>query len=330
MSETNLSTALGPLAALYVDPKVTEIMVDNPQAIWVERAGRLESAGVHFESAGQIRSVVDALLALSGDMADPQAAIVQIHFPDHQARAVAIFPPVAPNGPCLVIRKLVLGIGVTWEKLIEWRSVTQETYDFLQAALRVPVNILVSGGTGSGKTTITNRIVELIPEDQRIVVVENAHEMLIRHPRTVFLEAGGTPRISMTELISTGSMMRPDWLVVGELIGPEAMRAIEVMGRGHSAITNLHANSCEDALARLEAMCLMANLGLGLGEIRTLITAALQLILHQRRLPDGSRKIVEIVELGGLQNGRYLLQPLFRFNLEANLLERTGLKASWE
>jgi pilus assembly protein CpaF len=164
---------------------------------------------------------------------------------------------------------------------------------------------------------------------QRVIIVENAHEIQARHPGALYLQAGGPGKVDFGDLILTASKMRPDWLVIGELLGAEAMRAVEVFGRGHSGMTTIHAESAEDALARLEAMCLTASLGLGLGEIRNLVSAAFRLVLYQRRLPDGRRKLVEIVELAGLEEGRYELNRLFRFTPKTERLEATGIKPGW-
>ena len=323
-----LRPALGPLAELFFDGSVSEIMVDSPERVLVERQGRLEVSSVRFASAAEVDEMVHRLLALSGQRKEPDQSVVQIPFPDQVSRGLAVYPPVAMQGPYVVIRKLMLGRSITWEKLIEWGSVSVETVEFLRQALRAPANILVAGGTGSGKTTIANRLLELVPEDERIVVAENAHELIFEHPGAIFLRTDGAQQ--MRDLILTASMMRPDWLVIGELLGPEAMAAMEAFGRGHSGVTTIHANSSEDALARLEAFCLMANLGLGLGEIRNLIASALQLIVYQQRMKDRKRRIVEIVEVQGIEDGRYRLQPLFRLNPETLQLERTGAKASWE
>jgi pilus assembly protein CpaF len=322
--------ALGPLAELYADPDVLEIMVDTPERVLVERKGRLVDSGVTFSSPESIRSLIDALLALTDQTAQPGETILQILFPGSEARGVAILPPTAAQGPYLVIRKLVNSAAITWEKLIEWGSISQEALNFLRKAVRVPVNILIAGGTGSGKTTVANRIAELIPGEKRLVVVENSHELQVRHPRAVYLEAAAHAGISMQELIRTGSMMRPDWLIIGELYGAEAMRAIEVLGLGYSGMTTIHANSLEDALLRLEAMCLTANMGLGLMEIRNLIAAAIQCVCYQKRLPDGKRKIVEIAEIRGVENGQFVLERLFRYDPEKDDLAATGIRPSWE
>jgi pilus assembly protein CpaF len=316
--------ALGRLAPLFADSEVTEILVDSPQRILVEIEGQLREAPVRFDSAAEIQQIIDSLAMLNGSPRTPEQTICEFSFPGGEARLLAVLPPTASGGPALVVRKLMRSGWITWEKLLEWGSISAEALEYLKAAVRAPVNILIAGGTGSGKTTVASRVVELIPPEERVIVVESAHEIQAAHPRALYLECGGPGRVSFADLILTGAKMRPDWLVVGELLGAEAMTAVEVFGRGHSGITTLHAESAEDALARLEAMCLTANLGLGLGEIRNLISAAFRLVLYQRRMPDGTRKLVEIVELRGLEDGRYVLNRLFRFSPESARLEATG------
>jgi pilus assembly protein CpaF len=339
--EENMSTnsekilaALGPLAELYADPAVLEILVDAPESVLVERGGRLVQADVRFESAQAIRALIDGLLALNEESVRPGETILPIRFPGGEARGMAVLPPTALQGPCLTIRKL-MNIGwISWEQLIEWGSVTQAAVDCLRRAVLAPVNILVAGGTGSGKTTVANRVAEMISPEERLVIVENFHELQIRHPRAIYLEANGQPAggagVSMNELIATGAKMRPDWLIIGELHGPEAMRAVEVLGQGYSGMTTIHGNSLEDALARLEAMCLTANMGLGLLEIRGLIAAAVQLVCYQKHLPNGRRMIIEIAEMRGVENGQFVLERLFRYDAQQDSLDATGVKASWE
>jgi len=330
MDTKKLETALGPLAPLYFDPDVAEIMVDTCNRTLVEKEGRLVDAGVHFDSPEAIKAMVEALLGLTGKQLNPEETIAHIPFPESQALSMAIFPPTAIQGPHLVIRKLMNTDWISWEKLLEWNSISKEAYEFLQKAMRAQVNVLVAGGVGGGKITMANRIAELIPPESRLVIVEDSHVLQIRHPRAVYLEAARTPNVSIRDLIRTGSLMRPDWLIIGELIGAEAMTAMEVMSRGHTALTTLHANNPEDALTRLEGMCLMANLGLGLDEIRVLIAASIQLITYQRHMPDGSRKMLEIVELRGVENGRFVLERLFRFDPQKGRLASTGIKPGWE
>lgn len=334
MNEKDLLTALGPLAPFYADETISEVMVDAPDRVYVERrmdhGGQLEDVATPFKSPEGIRAVIDAVLALEGITLSPQRTYADVRFPDG-SRMMAIVPPTAPNSPCLVIRRMLAwGMHpITWEKLIEWGSVTQAAYEFLQSAIRADVVMLIAGGTASGKTTLANRIAECIPPDKRVIVVEAVQEMWVRHPRCIHLEAGGPANVSFADLIEASSRMRPDWLVIGELWGPEAGRALQVLSRGHVGLMTTHADSVEDALTRLEALCLMANLGLGLGEIRRLIVSGLRLIVYQEKLPVG-RRITQITELRGLQNDRYVLQPLFRHNPEKGRIEATGAKPTWE
>ncbi len=323
-------SALGPLAGFYADPNILAIMVDGPERVLVEREGVLVDAGVKFSSGEDICSILDNLFKWSGETAKPGQTIFSIHFPDRKASGLVVLPPTASQGPCLVIRKLLNTGWISWEKLIEFNSITPEGYEFLQRAIKIPVNILMAGGTGSGKTTLANRIAELIPSEARLIVVEDIHELQIRHPRATYLEAAGSPDVSIQDLILAGSKMRPDWLIIGELFGAEAMRVVEILSRGHTGMTTIHANGLEDALARLEAMCLTANTGMRLIEIRNLIAAAIQIICYQKRMPDGKRRIVEIVEVRGIENGKYTLERLFCFNAEKDRLEATGVGPSWE
>jgi pilus assembly protein CpaF len=324
-----LHAALGPLAGLFDDPDVHDIMVDAPDRVLVDRNNRLENAGVTFSSEQAIQELIAALVALEGGQIKPGETVIQIYFPDRGTRGVAVLPPTVLQGPTLVIRKSMMARGITWEKLVEFGSVTQEAVDFIKQAVAAHVNILIAGGTFSGKTTIANLVAELISPEERLVVVEDQHNYQIHHPRAVFLEACRAEGVTINDLIRTGSNMRPDWLIVGELQGAEAMQVVEVFGRGYSGMTTIHANSLEDALMRLEAMCLTANMGLRLTEIRGLVAGALCLLCYQKYLPNGKRRIMEIAELRGVENGQYVLDRLFRYDPEQDLLAATGAKASW-
>jgi pilus assembly protein CpaF len=219
----------------------------------------------------------------------------------------------------------------TWEQLLEWGSVSREVLALFQSAIRAHCNIVIAGGTGSGKTTVLNRLTELIPPDERVVVVEAFYELQVRHPRAVRLCSDSSPDLSFADLVGTAAKMRPDRLIFGELRGPEVMHILDVIGMGHDgSLMTIHATSPEDTLTRIEAMCLTANLGLGIGEIRNLIASAIDVISVQQRLPDGSRKIVQVAELRGVENDRYVLQPLVRYDPEAGRFEFTGVKPGWE
>jgi pilus assembly protein CpaF len=335
MNEQELLKALGPLAPLYQDRDIGEIMVDAPDRVYVDRrvedGWQLQDVASPFQSPEDIRAMIDAVLAQDGITLGPERTLADVRLTEG-TRMMAIIPPTAPDGPCFVIRRM-LGVqasSITWDKLIEWGCVTPAAYECLQRAIQAQAHLLIAGGTNSGKTTLANRIAELIPPAQRIVVVEGVHEMLVRHPRCLYLEAGGPANVAFAELAVKASCMRPDWLVVGEVWGTEALAVLQLLTRGHDGLLNIHADSAEDALNRLEALCLMANLGLGLTEIRRTIASALRLIVYQERLPSGRRKITHIAELRGLENDRYVLQPLFRYNADQDVLEPTGAKPSWE
>ncbi len=320
--------ALGPLEELYTVPEITEIMVDAFDKVIVDRNGKLVESDVKFASPEALRTVIDDILALGGVTLGLEQTSGHIRFPD-ATRCLAVIPPTAVNGPYLVIRKTHAG-HFSMDDLIGFGSVTPEEYELLKSALTTRQNILIAGGTGSGKTTVANVLTDDIPDEERVVVVESVYELQPRLERFVRLAADSSPDHTMADLVELAAKMRPDRLIVGELHGPEAMSVLNIFNMGHDgSLTLIHANSPEDALARLESMCLMANLGLGISEIRSLIASALQLITYQERLSDGKRKLTHIVELCGLENGRYILNPLFRFNPETNTIEPTGAKPGW-
>lgn len=328
MVTQSILTALGPLASLYKDPNVTEIMVDSPERVIYERRGKIEDAAIRFDPPETLRALIDNLLATAGVSLSPGETVQDFRFPDNLARALVVLPPTALTGPYLVIRKTIFA-QVTWELLYKYGAMNQEVHDLLKAAILARANIMVAGGTASGKTTILNRLAEIIPPEERVVIVEAAHEFQINHPRAVYLEAHATG-MAMKDLLEAATMMRPDRLVISELRGSEALHVLEICNRGHDGgMTTIHSLGIEDTLTRLETMCLMANMGLGLDEIRAMIAAAFQLILYQKRLPDGKRRIIDIGELCGIQDERYILQPLMRYYPENDRMELTGIKPSW-
>jgi len=313
---------------LLEDGEITEIMIDGTERITVEKRGQIEETGLRFNSDDEVKDVIQASLRMAGTDLEEGQTLYDVRLGDH-SRMVAILSPTSINGHSVTFRKWMKR-KITWEELLDYKAISPEGRDLIQRAVEAHISTLVIGGTSSGKTTILNRIAELIPPDERMVVVEQAHELQFDHPRSIFLEAGATIAVSLTDLLTAGSKMRPDWLVIGELNGAEALRAMQLMGNGHNSLTTLHATSAENALTRLEAMCLTANLGLGLDEIRQAIVSALRLIVYQERLPHGQRKIVQLVELKGLEDGRYILQPLMRYSEENESFEMTGAKPSWE
>jgi len=321
-------SALEILNPLLEDPEIIEIMIDGPERVFIEKDGKIQDTDIHFNSNDEVRDVIKEVLGMTGVQLEEGKTLYDVRLSDN-SRMMAILSPTSIRGHSVVFRKWMTR-QITWEKIFEYKSVTPEVRDLIQSAIKAHVSILVAGGTNSGKTTIANRIVELIPDEERVVAVEQVHELQFDHPRSVFLEAEGNVSVEFNDLLTAGSKMRPDWLVIGELHGAETLHAMQIMGNGHTAISTTHATSAEDALARLETLCLMANLGLGLDDIRQVISSALRLILYQERLPNGRRKIVQAVELKGLENGRYVLQPLMRYNPETETFEMTRAIPGWE
>jgi pilus assembly protein CpaF len=328
MSTQSILTALGPLAPLFEDPAVTEIMVDAADRVTYEKNGIIEDGAIRFDPPETLRTLIDNVMALTGTTLAPGETVQDFRFPDNRTRALVVLPPTALSGPYLVIRKSPFS-DVTWDLLYQFGAMNQEIHDLLQAAILARANIMVAGGTASGKTTILNRLAELIPPNERVVIAESSHEFQIKHPRAVYLEAHATG-MPMKDLLEASTKMRPDRLVISELRGSEALHVLEIFNNGHDGgMTTIHSMGIEDTLTRLETMCLMANLGLGLSEIRSMIASAFQLILYQKRLPNGKRRITEIVELRGIQDERYILQPLMRYNPENDVMELTSVKPSW-
>jgi len=315
------------ITPLLEDPEITEIMIDGTERITVEKRGKIEDTGLRFKSDDEIKVIIQATLKMAGASIEENKTLYDVRLSDN-SRMIAILSPTSINGHSVILRKW-LTPQITWEKLFEYNAIPPEARDLIQSAIHAHVSILVAGGTASGKTTIANRIVELIPPEERVVAVEQTHELQFDHPRSIFLEAGGNISVEFNDLLTSGSKMRPDWLVIGELHGAETLHALQIMGNGHNAISTSHATSAENALSRLETLCLMANLGLGMDEIRQTIVSGLKLIVYQERLPNGQRKVVQLVELKGLENGHYILQPLMRYNPEKEIFEMTGAKPGW-
>ncbi len=327
-AKTKQKDKLDLLSPLFEDPDITEIMIDGPERVTIEKHGKIADTNVRFESNDEVKAVIQEALNMAGVEMEEGRTVYEVRFSDN-SRMVAILSPTAIDGHCVIFRKW-MSLQLTWEKLIEFSSVTPEFRALMQSAIHANINVLIAGGTSSGKTTIANRVIELIPPEKRVIVVEESHVLQFTHPRAIFLEAKGTSNLSMNELLTAGSRMRPDWLVVGELKGAEAMHTMQLFSTGHSGITTMHATSAENALTRLEAMCLMANLGLGMDDIREVIVSALGLIAYQEHLSNGKRKVTQVVQLHGLENGHYVLQPLMRYNPDTEMLEATGAQPSWE
>lgn len=328
MNAKTMPAALAPLESLLTDPAVTEIMVDRLDRVLCVRSGQLQAADVRFASTEELRAAIDAALALGGVTLEPGQTIAEARLPD-DSRVLAALPPTAVDGPYLVMRKIFRS-PITREILFEHNAISREVFALIESAILARQNILVAGGTASGKTTLLNILIDQIPPEERVITVEDAVELQARHPRLVRLAVEQTPGLTYADVINTAARMRPERLIFGELRGAEVMRILDIISVGHDgSLMTMHAQSVEDALARLEAMCLMANLGLGLSEIRYRIAATLNVIITQMRLPAGYRRVMQITELCGLEDDRYILQPLVRYHDDTGVFEMTGAVPGW-
>ncbi|MFI5179452.1 MAG: ATPase, T2SS/T4P/T4SS family [Vicinamibacterales bacterium] len=308
---------LGPLEDLLADPAVTEIMVNRHDQIYVERKGRLEKTDVRFLNMEQLRGVIERIVAPLGRRIDEKVPMVDARLRDG-SRVNAIIPPLALRGPALTIRKFsrkMLGVG----DLVKFGSLTEQMSTFLGAAVQARLNIVISGGTGSGKTTLLNLLASFIPEDERIVTIEDAAEVQLPQDHVVTLEARppnieGEGAITIRDLVRNALRMRPDRIVVGECRAGEALDMLQAMNTGHDgSLTTLHANAPRDALSRLETLALMSGLDLPARAIRDQIASAVNLVVQQSRLQDGSRRVTHITEVIGQDGDAFTLADVFVF-----------------
>jgi len=311
-------TGYGPLQALLDDPDVTEIMVNGPKKVYVEKQGRLERTNVVFEDNLHILKIIDRIVSPLGRHIDSDSPMVDARLPDG-SRVNAVVPPCAVDGASLTIRKFrkeKLSIA----QLIEYNSLTQGMADFLRACVLGRLNIIISGGTGSGKTTFLNVLSGFIPEDERIVTIEDAAELQLQQDHVVRLETKlanveGHGVVSVRELVRNSLRMRPDRIVIGECRGGEALDMLQAMNTGHDgSLTTIHANTPRDALSRLETLVLMAGMDLPLKIVRQQISSAVDVIVQMSRLRDGTRKITAITEVAGMEGDVIVLSDIFKYN----------------
>jgi pilus assembly protein CpaF len=313
---------LGPMEPLLRDETITEVMVNGPQQVYIEREGRLELTNVTFQNDEHVMKIIQRIIAPIGRRVDESSPMVDARLADG-SRVNAIIPPLSLVGPVITIRKFS-ATPFTVEDLVRFGTATPEMFEFLEACVRARLNIFVSGGTGSGKTTMLNILSSFIPDDERIVTIEDAAELQLRQEHVVTLEARpanieGKGAIPIRELVRNALRMRPDRIVVGECRSAEALDMLQAMNTGHDgSMSTGHANSPRDMLARLETMVLMAGMDLPLRAIREQIASAVDLIVHQNRLKDGSRKIVNITEVQGMEGDVIVMQDIFVF-------EQTGV-----
>jgi len=308
---------LGPLQPLLTDESITEIMVNGAKQIYVERRGKLEKTNLEFESDEHLMRIIDRIVAPLGRRIDESSPYVDARLPDG-SRVNAVIPPIALNGPTLTIR-IFSKTPLTVEDLINFGTLTPEAVEFLRACVIARLNVVVSGGTGSGKTTLLNILSGFIPSDERIVTLENAAELQLRQEHVVTLESRppnieGKGAITIQELVINCLRMRPDRIVVGECRGGEALDMLQAMNTGHDgSLTTAHSNSPRDTLARLETMVLMAGMDLPVRAIREQISSAVDLIVHEERMRDGTRKVVNITEVQGMEGDIIVMQDVFTF-----------------
>jgi pilus assembly protein CpaF len=330
---------LGPLEPFVRDPEVTEIMVNGWDSIYVERAGKLYWTGAKFHDDGQLRRTIDKIVAKVGRRIDESSPYCDARLPDG-SRVNAIIPPLSIDGAALTIRKFSAD-PYQAEDLISFGTLTRPVVELLEACVRGRLNMLVSGGTGAGKTTTLNVLSSFLPDDERILTIEDAAELRLQQPHVVRLEyrppnIEGKGEVSIRDLVRNSLRMRPDRIVVGEVRGGEALDMMQAMNTGHDgSISTIHCNSPRDALARLETMAMMTGMDIGIRAIREQISSALQVIVHQSRMKDGSRRITHVTEIVGMEGDVITLQDLFLFDYSAGIdedgkflgaLKSTGLR----
>lgn len=311
---------LGPLEHLLKDDSISEIMVNGHNNIYIERQGRIERTNLHFRDNKQLLEVIDRIVSSVGRRCDEASPMVDARLADG-SRVNAVIPPIALSGATLTIRKFSK-TPLKAENLIEFGSASFQMLNFLEACVRARLNIIVCGGTGSGKTTLLNILSNYIPEDERIVTIEDSAELQLVQEHTVTLESRpanteGAGAISIRDLVRNALRMRPDRIIVGECRAGETLDMLQAMNTGHDgSLTTAHSNSARDLISRLETMVLMAGMDLPVRAIREQIASAFDLIVHQSRLRDGSRKIVEISEVLGMEGDIVTLSPVFEYSAE--------------
>ena len=308
---------LGPLEPLMQDPTVSDVLVNGPRAVWVERRGRLERTKIVFRDDAHLMQIIERIVTGVGRRLDESSPMVDARLRDG-SRVNAIIPPLALDGPMLSIRRFSIQ-PYTMDDLVGFGTLPAQIGEFLAAAVRARLNTLVSGGTGAGKTTMLNVLSHAIPASERIVTIEDSAELQLQQAHVVRLETRpanmeGTGAVPSRELLRNALRMRPDRIVVGEVRGAEVLDMLQAMNTGHDgSLCTVHANSARDALSRVETMVLMAGIALPMRAMREYIAAALDLVIHVSRLPDGSRKLMRVTEIAGMEGDVITTQDIFVF-----------------
>jgi pilus assembly protein CpaF len=310
------SFGLGPLENLMGDMSVSDILVNGPNEVYIERDGRLEKTDIVFADNAHVMQIIQRIAARVGRRADETSPMVDARLPDG-SRVNAVVPPLALQGPILSIRRF--GVRLQCEDLLANATMPTPMLDLLRAAVAGRISMLISGGTGAGKTTLLNTLSRFIPVDERLVTLEDSAELLLQQPHVVRLETRppnleGIGEVKQRDLVRNALRMRPDRIIIGEVRGAEALDMLQAMNTGHEgSLTTIHANSTRDALARLEMMVMMAGFEMPVPVIRQYISSAVGLVVHLARLKGGPRKIVKITEMRGLKGDRYVVRDLFGF-----------------
>ena len=332
----------GPIEEFLRDPTITEVMVNSYRDIYIERGGKLFHTDKRFRDDGHFNRIIQKIVGQVGRRVDESSPYVDARLPDG-SRVNVILPPVSVRGAALTIRKFSAE-PFTADDLIGFQTLTKRASDFLEACVRGRLNILVSGGTGTGKTTTLNVISNYIPKDERVVTIEDAAELKLWHEHLVSLEyrppnIEGKGEVTIRDLVRNALRMRPDRIIVGEIRGGEALDMLQAMNTGHDgSLSTVHANSPRDVLSRVETMVLMAGIDLPVRAVREQVSRAIHLIVHQGRLPDGSRRITHITEIQGMESDVITLQNLFIFDFAAGIdkdghylgrLKSTGIRPAF-
>jgi pilus assembly protein CpaF len=331
----------GPLERLLADDTVTEIMVNGPHDVWVERQGRLYETTVRFADESHLRRIINKMVAQVGRRIDESSPMVDARLPDG-SRVNAIIPPLSLSGPLVTIRKFSKK-RLNLDDMVKLGTLSAETVEFLQRCIRAELNMLVSGGTGSGKTTLLNALSTAIPDSERIVTIEDAAELRLNQQHVLRLEARpknleGEGEVPIRQLVRNSLRMRPDRIIVGEVRGAEALDMLQAMNTGHDgSLSTIHSNSPRDALSRIETMVLMAGIDLPVRAIREQVSSALDAVVHLERLEDGSRRVTSITEVQRMESDVVTMQELFKFQIEeitvdgtiVGALRSTGLRPTF-